>query len=142
MFALACGLSRRKVEYVLDLAHHFGAGRIVPRRWDAMDDESVIGELIQVRGIGRWTAEMLLIFSLLRPDVLPVDDLGFRNAVWKVYGMRKPPTAKRLRQLAERWRPYRTVAVWYLWQSAGLVLPGGEKTAHRRPKKGNPMQRA
>jgi DNA-3-methyladenine glycosylase II len=136
------GLSRGKSLYIKDLAAHVADGSIDFRRLPRMEDEAIIAELTRVKGIGRWTAEMFLMFNLRRPDVLPVDDLGFRNAVRRVYRMRKPPTAKRLRQLAGRWRPYRTVAVWYLWQSAGLVLPGGEKTAHRRPKKGNPMQRA
>lgn len=137
----SAGLSRGKSIYIKDLAARVADGSIDFRHLPRMDDEAIIAELTRVKGIGRWTAEMFLMFNLRRPDVLPVDDLGFRNAVWKVYGMRKPPTAKRLRQLAERWRPYRTVAVWYLWRSADLVLPGDEKTARRRPKKGNPMQR-
>lgn len=90
-----------------------------------MDDEAVIDALTQVRGIGRWTAEMFLMFRLHRPDVLPVGDLGIVKAVQKVYRLRKAPTADRLRRLGEPWRPYRSVACWYLWASLGSA-PGAE----------------
>jgi DNA-3-methyladenine glycosylase II len=135
------GLSRAKSAYIKDLATHVANGSINFRRFARMDDEAIIAELRRVKGIGRWTAEMFLIFNLGRPDVLPIDDLGFRNAVRKVYRMRKPPTAERLRRLSERWRPYRTVAVWYLWRSADITLPDGGNPGRPR-RKGNPMQAA
>lgn len=113
----ACGLSRRKAEYLHDLAGHFVDGRIKPARWLKMDDEAVIDELIDVRGIGRWTAEMFLIFSLRRPDVWPVDDIGLQKAVALHYLNSERPTPKTLRQHGERHAPWRTVATWYLWRS-------------------------
>jgi len=113
----AAGISRQKTSYLRDLAEHWQAGRLVPRRFMKMNDEDVIAALTQVKGIGRWTAEMFLIFSLQRPDVLPVGDLGFRNAVRRAYGLRKLPEAKRLAQIAASWRPYRSIATWYLWAS-------------------------
>ena len=113
----ACGLSRRKAEYLRDLAGHFVDGRIDPARWKKMEDEAVIAELIDVRGIGRWTAEMFLIFSLRRPDVWPVDDIGLQKAVALHYLGGERPTPKALRQHGERHAPWRTVATWYLWRS-------------------------
>jgi DNA-3-methyladenine glycosylase II len=110
-----CGLSERKAEYIRDLARHFADGRIHADRWPDMDDEDIIAELIAVRGIGRWTAEMCLMFNLMRPDVLPVDDLGLRRAVGLAYGIDALPAA--VRGLGERWRPWRSVATWYLWRS-------------------------
>lgn len=112
-----CGLSARKAEYLLDLASHFEAGLVHPRRWNRMSDEEVIAELIQIRGIGRWTAEMFLIFNLLRPDVLPVDDIGLQRAVGLHYFEGEHPTRGQLLQVAERWRPWRTVATWHLWRT-------------------------
>lgn len=120
------GLSRQKVLYILDLARHVADDQLNFRRFARMDDEEIIADLTRVMGIGRWTAEMFLMFNLGRPDVLPVDDLGVRNAVFKAYRMKQPPTPKALRELGERWRPYRSVAVWYLWQSTRLVLPDGQ----------------
>jgi DNA-3-methyladenine glycosylase II len=114
---LACGLSRRKVEYVRDLAEHFRAGRIVPGRWSAMRDDEVIAELIEVRGIGRWTAEMFLMFNLLRPDVLPIDDLGLQRAVSLAYRAGRKLSERGLLRISEAWRPWRSVATWYLWRS-------------------------
>jgi len=113
----ACGLSRRKAEYLRDLAGHFVDGRVEPARWKEMADEAVIGELTDVRGIGRWTAEMFLIFSLRRPDVWPVDDIGLQKAVALHYLDGERPTPKVLRILGERHAPWRTVATWYLWRS-------------------------
>ncbi len=118
---LACGLSRRKVEYVLDLAGHFASGRVVPQRWSAMEDEQVIAELVDVRGIGRWTAEMFLIFNLLRPDVLPVDDLGLQRAVSLSYRRGRRVSETVLRRIAIAWQPWRSVATWYLWRSLDPV---------------------
>jgi DNA-3-methyladenine glycosylase II len=117
----AAGLSDRKVEYIVDLARHFHEGSLHPQRWGEMDDEAVIGELVQVRGIGRWTAEMFLMFNLLRPDVLPLGDLGLLNAVRLHYFEgEKVPTA-RIAAVAEAWKPYRSVATWYLWRSLDPV---------------------
>ena len=113
----ACGLSRRKVEYLQDLAGHFIDGRIVPKRWQRVDDEAVIAELIDVRGIGRWTAEMFLIFNLRRPDVWPLDDIGLQKAVALHYLDGARPAPKRLREIGEQFAPWRTVATWYLWRS-------------------------
>ena len=115
------GLSQRKVEYIRDLAAHFKGGTIHPHRWPGMDDESVIEELVAVRGIGRWTAEMFLIFNLLRPDVLPVDDLGLRKAVSLHYRSGEPIGAGELRAFGEAWAPFRSVATWYLWRSLDPV---------------------
>ena len=112
-----CGLSQRKTEYLVDLAGHFAEGRIDPARWQEMADEDVIAELVDVRGIGRWTAEMFLIFNLMRPDVFPLDDLGLQKAVFLHYfgGEKQPRRA--LAEAGERWRPWRSVATWYLWRS-------------------------
>jgi DNA-3-methyladenine glycosylase II len=113
----SCGLSRRKVEYLVDLAGHFADERILPERWKRMEDEAVIAELVDVRGIGRWTAEMFLIFNLRRPDVWPVDDIGLQKAVALHYRGGERPTPKILRAHGERHAPWRTVATWYLWRS-------------------------
>jgi len=116
-----CGLSARKVEYIGDLARHFSSGRLIPARWQAMDDEAIIAELVDVRGIGRWTAEMFLIFSLLRPDVLPVDDLGLQKAVRVSYRNGRKVSAAGIRRVARAWQPWRSVATWYLWRSLDPV---------------------
>nr|WP_294867441.1 DNA-3-methyladenine glycosylase [uncultured Pseudogulbenkiania sp.] len=110
------GLSARKADYVQDLARHFADGRIDPQSFPALDDEDIIRELVAVRGIGRWTAEMFLIFHLARPDVWAIDDIGLQRAVSGLYldGLRPTPAA--LRELGERWRPWRSVASWYLWR--------------------------
>jgi DNA-3-methyladenine glycosylase II len=113
----ACGLSQAKTRYVRDLAERWVDGRLAHESIPALNDEAVIAELTQVRGIGRWTAEMVLIFTLGRPDVLPVDDLGFRNAVQRAYDLPERPAAPHLRALGERWRPFRTAATLYLWRS-------------------------
>jgi DNA-3-methyladenine glycosylase II len=127
------GLSRQKSLYLRDLAAHIENGTLNFHRFSKMDDEEIIVDLTRVNGIGRWTAEMFLIFNLGRPDVLPVDDLGVRNAARRLYRMRKMPDAKRLRALAERWRPYRSAASWYLWRSGDIVLPGGAAAKRSRP---------
>jgi DNA-3-methyladenine glycosylase II len=113
----AAGISRQKTAYLRDLAAKWGASGLATRRFAKMSDEEVIAALTQVKGIGRWTAEMFLIFSLLRPDVLPVDDLGFRKAAQLAYKLRKLPEAGRLTKIAACWRPYRSIATWYLWAS-------------------------
>jgi DNA-3-methyladenine glycosylase II len=127
------GLSRQKSRYLKDLAAHIESRALNFHRFSRMTDEEIIAELIRVHGIGRWTAEMFLMFNLGRPDVFPVDDLGVRNAVRRLYRMRKMPDAKRLRALAERWRPYRSVASWYLWRSADIILPDGGTPSRRIP---------
>ena len=121
----ACGLSDRKVEYIRDLAQHFVSGRVDPARFADQGDEEIIAELIDIRGIGRWTAEMFLIFNLLRPNVLPLDDLGLLKAVSVNYYEGEPITGKagraRVSALAEAWAPWRSVATWYLWRSMDPV---------------------
>jgi DNA-3-methyladenine glycosylase II len=117
----ACGLSDRKTEYIADLAQHFADGRIHVRRWPEMADEEIIAELVEVRGIGRWTAEMFLIFNLLRPDVFPLDDLGLQKGIRLAYFAGRKVSPKRMQKLGEGWRPWRSVATWYLWRSLDPV---------------------
>jgi len=117
----ACGLSRMKAGYAIDLAAHFSEGRIRPRRWARMEDEAIIEELVDVRGIGRWTAEMFLIFHLLRPNVWPVDDLGLLKAVSLHYRKGEKITPRQASEIGEAWQPWRTVATWYLWRSLDPV---------------------
>jgi DNA-3-methyladenine glycosylase II len=117
----ACGLSRGKVIYLLDLAHHFAEGKLSVERWEHMSNEELIMELTQVRGIGRWTAEMFLIFYMMRPDVLPLDDIGLQNAVSRLYYKGKPRTRQQLIRFAKRWEPWRSVATWYMWRSLDPV---------------------
>lgn len=111
-----CGLSRQKQAYVLDLARHFHDRQIPTRRFARMQDEQIIESLTRVRGVGRWTAEMFLMFVLNRPDVLPVDDLGLRQGVQRAYGLRAVPSASRLQRIAKLWQPYRTLGTWYIWR--------------------------
>lgn len=111
------GFSSQKVSYLRDLCARIRDGRLALDELDTLDDEEVISRLVAVRGFGRWTAEMFLMFRLHRPDVLPVDDLGIVNAIQRVYGLRKRPNAKRILKIGEAWRPYRSVASWYLWQT-------------------------
>ncbi len=113
----ACGLSDRKTEYIVDLARRFADGLVHPYRWPEMSDEEVIADLAQVRGIGRWTAEMFLIFSLLRPDVFPLDDLGLQKGIRGAYFRNRRIALKTMAKLGETWRPWRSVATWYLWRS-------------------------
>src|ERR1051325_269507 len=117
----ACGLSDRKTEYIADLARHFADGAIHVNRWPTMDDESIIAELVEVRGIGRWTAEMFLIFNLLRPDVLPLDDLGLQRAICLHYRRGRSVSATAITRIARAWQPWRSVATWYLWRSLDPV---------------------
>ena len=116
------GLSGQKVGYLRDLCARLIDGRLVLDDLDTLNDEQVIERLVAVKGFGRWTAEMFLMFRLHRPDVLPVDDLGIVNAVRRLYGLRKRPDSKRLMKLGEPWRPYRSVACWYLWQSLRMEI--------------------
>ena len=113
----AAGLSRQKIAYVRDLARHASTGELSLHTLNTLGDEDVITAVTKVKGLGRWSAEMFLMFRLHRADVLPVDDLGIVVAVQRLYGLRKRPKPDRLRKIAEPWRPYRTVACWYLWRS-------------------------
>ena len=113
----ACGLSAAKTLYLKDLAIHFDTGAVKPKRWPRMDDEAIIEDLVRVKGVGRWTAEMFLMFHLLRPNVLPVDDLGLRRAMERAYNEGDPLTRDEMRELGERWAPWCSVATWYLWRS-------------------------
>ena len=119
----ACGFSGQKVAYVKDLARHFDAGLVKPRRWARMDDEAIIAELAAVKGIGRWTVEMFLIFHLRRPDVLPVGDLGLQRAMERHYNAGEPLTKAQMRALGAAWSPWSTVATWYLWRSLQAPAP-------------------
>ena len=110
------GLSARKVEYLTDLARHFHDGTVHVAQWRDMDDEAIIEELVAIRGIGRWTAEMVLIFQLGRQDVLPVGDLGVQKGFQKLFKLRGLPSAERMVKLAKPFRPYRSVASWYMWR--------------------------
>ena len=111
------GLSARKAEYLQDLARHFDDGRVHVAQWTAMDDQAIIDELVAIRGIGRWTAEMFLIFHLLRPDVLPVDDLGLLRGISVNYFSGEPVSRAEAREVGEAWAPFRSVATWYIWRS-------------------------
>lgn len=113
----ACGLSNAKVRYIQDLAQHFASGSIRPKRWPKMDDEAIIEDLVRVKGIGRWSAEMFLMFHLMRPDLLPVDDLGLRRAMERQFNRGRALTKDGMRRIGGRWAPYRSVATWYLWRS-------------------------
>src|SRR5687767_5232986 len=117
----ACGLSDRKTEYIADLAQHFADGRLHSRDWPRMSDEEIIAELTDVRGIGRWTAEMFLMFNLLRPDVFPLDDLGLQKGIRVAYFKGRKTSLNRMKTLGETWRPWRSVATWYLWRSLDPV---------------------
>lgn len=117
----AAGLSLRKVEYLQDLARHFKERGSRSPLWSEMEDEAVIAELVSVRGIGRWTAEMFLMFGLMRPDVLPLDDLGLLRGISLNYFSGEPVTRSEAREVGEAWAPYRSVATWYLWRSLDPV---------------------
>ena len=113
----AAGLSARKVEYLVDLALHFDNGALNFKHWVDMDDEAIIGELVAIRGIGRWTAEMFLMFHLLRPNVLPLDDVGLINGISKNYFSGESVSRNEAREVAAPWAPYCSVATWYIWRS-------------------------
>jgi DNA-3-methyladenine glycosylase II len=115
------GLSGRKVEYIRDLAHHVLAGELELDRLEELDDEAVIEEIVAVRGLGQWTAEMFLMFHLGRPDVLSGGDLGIRKAVQVEYGLEEMPPPKRVVEIGEAWRPHRSLASLYLWESLAAV---------------------
>ena len=138
-----CGLSRQKRACVRDLAEHFSTNQIPTRKLAAMSDDEVIDALVKVKGIGRWTAEMFLIFVLNRPDVLPVDDLGLRQGAQQIFNLKQTPDAKTLTKMAETWRPYRSIATWYIWRGSAKLMelkkangvavlkPGGDAAAAR-----------
>ena len=117
----ACGLSGRKTEYVRDLATHVISGELELDRLDQLADEEVIEEIVAVRGLGQWTAEMFLLFHLQRPDVLSGGDLGIRKAIQIEYGLGEMPAPKRVIEIGEPWRPYRSLASLYLWESLAAV---------------------
>ena len=113
----ACGLSARKVEYMVDLALHFQDGHLRFKQWPDMGDEEIIDELVAVRGIGRWTAEMFLIFYMMRPDVFPLGDLGLQKAMSLHYNRGRPLAPRKIAALSALWQPWRSVATWYMWRS-------------------------
>ena len=113
----AAGLSARKVEYLVDLALHFDSGAIQVDAWTEMDDETIIAELVGIRGIGRWTAEMFLIFHLMRPNILPLDDVGLITGISKNYFSGDSVSRSEAREVAGAWTPFCSVATWYIWRS-------------------------
>ncbi len=113
----AAGLSARKVEYLNDLAQHFSTGSVHERQWAEMDDEAIIDELVAIRGIGRWTAEMFLMFHLARPNVLPLDDAGLIKGISINYFSGEPVSRAEAREVGDAWAPFRSVATWYIWRS-------------------------
>ena len=113
----ACGLSGQKTAYIRDLATRFHTGAVHATRWNKMEDEAVIEDLVQVKGIGRWSAEMFLIFHLKRPDILPVGDLGLQRAMERHYNDGEPLTRDEMREIGKPWQPWSSVATWYLWRS-------------------------
>jgi DNA-3-methyladenine glycosylase II len=117
----AAGLSARKVEYLVDLALHFDNKAVHVKQWDEMQDEAIIDELVAIRGIGRWTAEMFLIFYLMRPNVLPLDDVGLIKGISQSYFSGEPVSRSDAREVALAWAPYCSVATWYLWRSLDPV---------------------
>lgn len=117
----SAGFSARKAEYLRDLAAHFLSGALQDVAWEALDDEAIIQRLIAVRGVGRWTAEMFLIFHLKRANVLPLDDLGLVNGVSKAYFSGEKASRSDIRELSAAWAPYRTVGTWYIWRSLDPV---------------------
>ncbi len=117
----AAGLSARKVEYLVDLALHFDSGVLHVKSWDAMSDDEIVAELVAIRGIGRWTAEMFLIFHLMRPNVLPLDDVGLINGISHNYFSGEVVSRSDAREVAAAWAPYCTVATWYIWRSLDPV---------------------
>jgi DNA-3-methyladenine glycosylase II len=115
-FFRRCGLSRQKAAYLLDLSEHFVSNRIPTRKLSRMSDEEVIEALVAVKGVGQWTAEMFLMFVLNRPDVLPVDDLGLREGVREIFELKTRPAPKEVIAMCQHWRPYRSIATWYVWR--------------------------
>lgn len=133
------GFSRSKVAFLRDLAARVAENRLELDRLSDLDDGRVLEQLTAVKGIGTWTAEIYLMFRLQRPDIFPVDDLGLVKAAQKLYGLRQRPTRKKLLKMAEAWRPYRSVAAWYLWRS--LSLPAISASRSARPVNGSRSRR-
>lgn len=131
----SAGISRQKSMYLRDLAEKTVSGVLALDGVEQLDDEGVIAALTTVKGIGRWTAEMFLMFRLHRPDVLPLGDLGILTAVQRAYGMRKRPTPERLRKLGDAWKPYRSIACWYLWRSLDNGTPVSRPLTRRVAKR-------
>jgi DNA-3-methyladenine glycosylase II len=113
----AAGLSARKVEYLVDLALHFQGGSLHADKWPTMDDDAIVGELVAIRGIGRWTAEMFLIFHMMRPDILPLDDVGLITGISRNYFSGEAVSRSEAKEVAAAWHPYCTVATWYMWRA-------------------------
>ncbi|HUO05789.1 MAG TPA: DNA-3-methyladenine glycosylase [Candidatus Binataceae bacterium] len=130
----SAGLSPQKILYIKDLAAHVRDRTLNFHRFHRMTDDEIIADLTRVKGIGRWTAEMFLMFNLGRADVFPVDDLGIQNALKRAYRMRTRPKKKRMLKIAEQWRPYRSAATWYLWRSLSIVLPELPPTVRKKRK--------
>jgi DNA-3-methyladenine glycosylase II len=116
----AAGVSRPKIKYLYDLAAHVGDGRLDLHALDGHPDEEVLARITAVKGLGRWSAEMFLMFRLNRPDVFPVDDLGIVKGMQKLFGMKRRPKPRTMLRLAEPWRPYRSIAAWYVWRATEL----------------------
>jgi DNA-3-methyladenine glycosylase II len=134
------GVSRQKALYLRDLAAHIANKSLNFRRFAAMPDDEIVADLTRVKGIGRWTAEIFLMFNLGRPDVLPLDDLGLRSAARQAYRLESLPSKRELEEMGERWRPYRSAASWYLWQSTRIVLPGAAPPPPPAPAAAKPKR--
>jgi len=134
------GLSRQKLGYIRDLAEHALSGKVDFARLPGMSDEEVLAALTDIKGVGVWTAHMFLLFSLRRPNILPVGDLGVRMAIQRAYRKRKLPTPKQVEQIARGWHPYCSFAAWYLWRS--LELPKTQSTAETRRRGENRKAKA
>ena len=113
----SCGLSRQKIKYLKSLSSAFIQKKINPEKWKKYNDEDIINELVLIKGIGRWTAEMYLIFNLCRPDIFPVDDIGLLRGICKCYNLNYPIKKEAAIKMSENWKPYRSVATWYFWRS-------------------------
>ena len=113
----SCGLSRQKIKYLKSLSSAFIQNKISPEKWKKYSDEDIISELVLIKGIGRWTAEMYLIFNLCRPDMFPVDDIGLLRGICKCYNLNYPIKREAALKMSENWKPYRSVASWYFWRS-------------------------
>ncbi len=113
----SCGLSKQKITYLKSLSDAFIKNTIQPKKWEHLENETIIEELIQIKGIGRWTAEMFLIFNLCRPDIFPADDLGLIKGICKCYNYKYPISKERALKISNKWKPWRSVATWYFWRS-------------------------
>src|SRR5579872_4925084 len=134
------GLSWAKIKYVKDLSAHALDGRLPVDRLHELDDAQVMEALVQVKGIGRWSAHMFLMFRLGRPNIVPELDLGIRKAVQRAYRLRKMPTPARVQEIGRRWEPYGTIAAWYLWRSLEHAAPSRPRSPSRRRQKASPKK--